>query len=794
MSTISQNSNLNNSNENTFQQIINFGKNEGNSFKNLKKNNYAPGYDFTFLVDRVNSLSDIDLVLQKESFPIYLHSIEGIGKTTIARAYCNTPEYTSKYDYIFWIDASDKDVRKDVLDNSIFSFNRESENIDNEFYRFVRQSKELTGNVLLVVDNIQQVEQIQSIEKKTSLSLLRWKILVTTRAIINDTTFKKRVINIMELENKHCQDLFYSHYDEIEANKQANKQYLDKIFNLLDYHTYLIVLLAKVGDGTYSIKQLLSMLENGGLGNKDLQIEITTPSEDKHVKLYNFIESIFNFVQIANDEKQILTYFSILPDRPVSESDLILWMKDETNTDAELKSLFRRLFEKGWLIQERQNRDGEKFFIYKCHGLIQTILRNKLQPNSENCNALIQNMTHFIYVQIWEKYTHKIPYFDCIDTILQYVKEDSLPIYMLKKNYVELLSRNSNSPKMAYLHSKYLMDKYDEVIHPSKKLKDWQVGLLLDVYNLYATSYINYAQEKGKYLKVYELREKALSIAKRNIKETDIRYLNAERRFAKSQRQLNQFENAINTLNNVNKKVEKLLQQEKNASIRYELLYIQKEIVDAFGFIYVAMSGVKENNRLFEGRMEYLQYALDARKKYLEYSLSLYNETHTFIIEPEPLNNLGMTFLYLYKAGNKNIEYLKNAEKYLYEAQEIKLKEFGEYSLTAAIGFSNFAHLFEVQGNYAEALRMALKTLSIRQAILEGEQDRVFMLSYGRIASIYFSQWQKEKEIAHIKKAEINIDKAIEIADYIYAGDKENVDYKSYLILKNNIKKAIVNP
>jgi D-alanine-D-alanine ligase-like ATP-grasp enzyme len=85
---------------------------------------------------------------------------------------------------------------------------------------------------------------------------------------------------------------------------------------------------------------------------------------------------------------------------------------------------------------------------------------------------------------------------------------------------------------------------------------------------------------------------------------------------------------------------------------------------------------------------------------------------------------------------------------------------------------------------------MALKALNIRQEILEGEKYRVFMFSYRRIASIYFSQWQKEKDIAHINEAETNINKAIEIADYIYAGDKENTDYKSCLLLKNSIKEA----
>ncbi|MDR1199246.1 MAG: hypothetical protein LBK94_09605, partial [Prevotellaceae bacterium] len=185
-------------------QIVNIGVNEGNPFNTLKKGNYAPVYSLKDVVDRVGFLSDIDSALKEELLPVYLHSIGGVGKTTIAQAYCNSTEYAQKYDYIFWVDASNEDVRKDVLNYDIFSFKEDSENPDNEFARFVRQSRELSGNVLLVIDNVQQIEQIQSIEKDCSLSLLRWNVLVTSRESINDNTFKKRVGEVSDCKRHFC--------------------------------------------------------------------------------------------------------------------------------------------------------------------------------------------------------------------------------------------------------------------------------------------------------------------------------------------------------------------------------------------------------------------------------------------------------------------------------------------------------------------------------------------------------------------------------------------------------------
>jgi hypothetical protein len=771
-------------------QTVNIGVNEGNPFNTLKKGIYAPGYSLKNVVDRVDFLSEIDSALKEESLPIYLHSIGGVGKTTVAQVYCNSPKYAQQYDYIFWIDASNEDVRKDVLNSGIFSFKEDSENPDSEFIRFVRQSKELGENVLLVVDNVQQIEQIQSIEKDCSLSLLRWKVLVTTRAIINDKTFKKRVINITELKRHYCEELFYSHFDATEENKGKNREHLYQIFELLNYHTALIVLLAKVGEnGNYSVKKLLSILEDKGISHRDLQqVDILNNKREEYITLYEFIESIFNVGNLTSEEKQILGYFSVLPDRPVPENILALWMKDDDQTETGLKRLFSKLFEKGWLIQERQDYDDERIFTYKCHGLIQNVLRKKLMPDSKNCNSLIRNMSDFMYVRDGEAYTHKIPYYDCVDAILRYINEDSIPAYLLRKNYVRLLVRNSNSPKSSYLHADYLFRNYEKVFYPNKKPKDWQVDLI-EIYRFYCNSYLDYSQDRDKYRKVYEWREEALAIAKKYLPETDIRYLNAERYFAASQRMLDKQEEAIGTLKNVLAKIEILLVTEKDTSVHHDLLYAQKETVDSLGFAYTGTSKKRANDGLSDESIMYLKLALEARRKYVAYSSALYDENHTSMVAP--YNNLGMTLLYLYKAGDKNEEYLKEAEKYLHKAQTIKIKGFGTHSLSSAIGLNNLANLYEAQGKYSEARQKAEEALQIRREILGDGKYWALMLSYRRIADICFSQWEAEKDHSLLEQAEIYLNKAIEIAGHLYFED--HMEYKTCSILRDKIRKADID-
>jgi hypothetical protein len=788
MTTFNQNANFNKSDGNLLNQIINYGANEGNPFKDLKRGTYARAFNINELVDRVDFLPAIDSKLQAESLPVYLHAIGGIGKTTIAQAYCNSPEYAERYDYIFWIESISNDVRKDVLGYDIFSFKSESDNLDNEFYRFVRQSRELDGNVLLIIDNVQQVEQIQSIEKDKSLSLLRWKILVTTRAILNDNKFKKRVVDVKELKINHCYDLFYSYYEEIEENKSENEGFLNKIFELLNYHTYLIVLLAKVGEnGNYSIKKLLSMLDEKGLIHSELQIDIRSGNSKEYVQLYKHIESIFKFGQITDEERKILTCFSILPDRAILEDDLILWMKNDKYTELKLKETFKALFEKGWLIQERQTCNGEKFFTYKCHNLIQTVLRNKLKLDAENCQWLIDNFVEFMYVESGEKYTHKIPYYDCVDSILQYVNADVVPIYNLKKNYLKLLWRNDYSPKLAYSLAEYLKKNYEKVF-PNKKSEDWIIGLL-EINKLYSDSYVEYSQDKGKFIKTYELRKETLSIAQKHLSKDDIRFLLAERDVAISQRNLNQYKESISTLERICYDVDSLLNNERNEETRKKLQNLLLRTLDSLGISYNALARQKENDMIIDECIVSLRKGLEVRGKSLHLYLTIYNGDHTSLIAP--YNNIGINFLSLYKNGDTGKDNLEHAQEYITKAQKIRLKEFGEHSNRSAVGYSNIANLFEVQGRYAEALEMAIKSLNVRKEIFDGENYLAFLFSYKRIASIYFSQWSKEKNNCLLDLAGTHINKAIEIADYIYAGDTENHEYKACLILRDKIRADI---
>jgi tetratricopeptide (TPR) repeat protein len=545
-------------------------------------------------------------------------------------------------------------------------------------------------------------------------------------------------------------------------------------------------LLAKVGEnGNYSVKKLLSILEDKGISHRDLQqVDILNDKREEYVTLYEFIESIFNVGNLTSEEKQVLAYFSVLPDRPVPENILALWMKNDDQTETGLKKLFSKLVEKGWLIQERQDYDDERIFTYKCHSLIQTVLRKKLAPDSGNCSFLIRNITDFMYVRDGEAYTHKIPYYDCVDAILRHISEDSIPLYMLRKNYVRLLVRNSNSPKSSYFHADYLFRNYEKVLYPNKKPKNWQADLV-EIYRLYSLSFQEYSQEKEKYSKTYELRKEALAIAKNCLPETDIRYLNAEKYFAASQRMIDEQEKAIETLNKVLAKIETLL-KEKETSVHHDLLYAQKETVDALGFAYTSISKKRTNDGLSDESIMYLKLALEARKKYVVYSFALYAENHISMINP--YNNLGMTFLFLYKAGDKKEEYLEEAEKYLHKAKTIKIKEFGMHSLSFAIGLNNLATLYEAQGKYSKARKMAEEALQIRREILGDGKYRALMFSYQHIAGICFSQWEKEKNHSLLEQAEIYLNKAIQIAEHLYPGD--HMEYKTCSILRDKIRKA----
>ena len=740
-----------------------------NSFEKLPKGKYGfPDTNSDVYIPRTKYLTQINIKLQKSS-PIYIHAIGGLGKTTIARNFCKL--YSKKYDYIFWINTNANDTRIDIVGSEIFPFKRdENDNIDKEFPRFVRQALSIKGKVLLIIDNVYNKKQIASIEKNESIPSLNWDVLVTTRTIIKEKSIVDRCLMIEEMNEKECIKLFYSHYDDSLLNKKKDNDYLLEILRLLKFHTYLIVLVAKVGyRASYSLQRILSLLKEGGLSNEELQTPIyaETNMTKEYIQLYNHIQTIFNFGDIDNFEQHILTCFSILPDRLHSEKKIIQFFKSSTYSDFEIKEILRNLSEEGWLIQER----GLNSLYYKCHNLIQTVVKAKFTPNVNNCRLLIENVRNYFFIEDGECYTHLIADYDCIDSILNSIGGESQDLFILKMNYVKLLNRNNYSPEKAFSYAKSLKNDY-ELIFPKENNKSWIIRQL-EINKLYTAAYLNGSSDKGKYSIIFPLRKESYNIAIEELSESDYEYFDTIRIYAMSLRENSQYIESIQILENIIMKIKGHSMDINKNKVIY------KELLNTLGISYNAYARFWNNDGNIENYEYFLNKALAVRKECKDLALSIYPENHISMLNM--YNNLGKNYLFLCKYEIKD-EYLKNAEYYLLKSFKIRKKEFGENCLSMALSMNNIAHLYEYQKRYDEGLEYAYKALSIRKDYYPfNENYRVFMFSYSRIASLYYTRWKENDNVTDLNYAQENIDKAMKIAEHVYAENKDNHIYKSVL-------------
>lgn len=216
-----------------------------------------------------------------------------------------------------------------------------------------------------------------------------------------------------------CKKIFYSHY-----NVEKDDERLEKIINLAGKHTLTVDLLAHTAEeATLSISSLYQKLKEKGF-NLDgiINEEISTfwDNEKESLTLFEYLLKVFDIAKVSNEEKEVLMNLSILPSIDFQINEIKEWLKLETN-----KSI-NSLVKKGCL-----NKSG---FNIKIHPLIQETIRYKLNPNTEKCNKLIEEISFRLRNKVDEGGLSKKRYITLGESILNYLNEDNLSIALLVNN------------------------------------------------------------------------------------------------------------------------------------------------------------------------------------------------------------------------------------------------------------------------------------------------------------------------------------------------------------------------
>jgi len=353
---------------------------EGRQPAPLPRATTLPGYNPADLIGREAKLKELHGALGGHDTVMLVNGLGGIGKTALAQAYVNIPEYSQHYKHLAWATVT-RSIADDVTAALLgkvpgFDYDKSLDALGN-FCVLLGRLGAMGNDNLLVIDNANDIDDLVSVQQ--ALRNFTWKTLVTSRTEPMD--FK--VITLDELEPDDALKLFYKHY-----KSSKNDDLVNNILKKIEYHTLLIELFAKAANENPALKLegLLDMIEKTDWKNPALEAEITTPhflspdKKQKMIKAYAYISELYKTSGLGDDEKRIMRYFSVLPSEPYAFYDVAA-MFGETGKAGALGMSLQKLRRKGWLIE-----NGGK---WRCHQVVQEVVRAQLKPGMDNCRPLV---------------------------------------------------------------------------------------------------------------------------------------------------------------------------------------------------------------------------------------------------------------------------------------------------------------------------------------------------------------------------------------------------------------------
>jgi predicted metal-dependent hydrolase len=422
-----------------------------------------PYYKPEDLIGRNETIKNISEQLKSKSNVTLVNGIGGIGKTTIALAYANTPALMKQYDQIAWITVFDNIIDDTInqLAGSVpgFTYNT-AESTEYNFRQLLIFLHEIDGNNLLIIDNANNLQNLLNV--KRNIETLRWKVIITSRT--EPPGYNNIHVDI--LDKKDAKILFDCYY-----KRDYKDKLLDKLLKKIEYHTLLTELLAKAANENpeLDLPKLCHILDKKDLSADELQIDIVTEHElDKKnrlkmIQLYKYINKIFDATvsKLSNEEKQYLRYFAVLPSQFIEFTDLLNYFQIIKKDKTRLGNTLNLLYRKGWLIREENT--------YKAHSLIQTIAREKLKPDTKNCEALIDTFKWKLYTEAGDNPLNKKEFVPYAENLLKTIKTENTEIATLSNNLADIFMNLGNYKKaLEYnLKSIAIREKVLEPNHPS---------------------------------------------------------------------------------------------------------------------------------------------------------------------------------------------------------------------------------------------------------------------------------------------------------------------------------------
>ncbi len=315
-------------------------------------------------IGRTSELSNIHNLLTSEKNKVFLVGMGGIGKSEIAKMYCQ--RYSGQYDNIIWLPYSTS-LQDIIIDDNafpIYGICRKDylEDTNKEYFARKINILKMIANekTLIVIDNF-------NVDDDPDLGTFcsgEYAVLFTTRYRRRNSNLNELTVGTMSDEEQF--KLFTESYKRILIKSDIS--IVKKILNLLDSHPLTIRLVASIMfSRRIKPKAMLEVIEN-----KDH----TGQASDL---IHNRLNKIFLISGLNDDEMYLMKNLSLVSLQGINVERLYSWcgLQDYNIID--------RLIQRNWVIH---NPATDTVHL---HPIISDLVSEKLSEDLDSCDKFLKS-------------------------------------------------------------------------------------------------------------------------------------------------------------------------------------------------------------------------------------------------------------------------------------------------------------------------------------------------------------------------------------------------------------------
>ena len=322
-------------------------------------------------VGRKEELEQIHQQLQQRPNKLFMVGMGGIGKSEIAKAYCDV--YRDSYDMVLWV-SFDTSLQKTV--NNDFAFPIQGidrsdfpEDDDKQYFlRKLKVLKEIADNrILIVLDNFDVMED----EDLEAFCSGNYSVLFTTR--YREISGDAPEIDIQEITDEaELMALFATEYKKTLGS--GDKATVLELLRLLGGHPLSIRLVASaMKTNRIAPAAMLQIIQN-----------TNASSEKKNEKAAEMIKTrlkqVFSVSALTPEETAVLKNLVLMPLGGIGVETFYQWC------DFEDYDVIDGLVQKSWVVH---NSAEDKVHL---HPIVRDVMAEELGKAPESCNRLLASL------------------------------------------------------------------------------------------------------------------------------------------------------------------------------------------------------------------------------------------------------------------------------------------------------------------------------------------------------------------------------------------------------------------